>query len=56
MRRAKPQPIDTRLPRLRSAALLKRSEPPSRDHKPSAVPTPRVGRGKNFRLRNVHRD
>jgi hypothetical protein len=56
MRRPKPQPKDTRLLRLRSAALPKRVEGLAHDHKSPLVPTPRLTRGRNFRLRKLRRD
>jgi hypothetical protein len=56
MRRPRPQPKDTRLPRLRNAVPPERAEGVNPIHKTSERPTPRIKPGKNLRLRDVHRD
>ena len=56
MRRPKTQPKDTRLPRLHDATPTRRTDGPAHDHTSPKLPTPRVTRGTNFRLRNVKRD
>lgn len=56
MRRPKPQPIDTRLPRLRNATPKKPDERLTHDRKSAEGAVPRISRGRTFRLRNVHHD
>jgi hypothetical protein len=56
MRRPKPKPQDTRLPRLRNATPAKRANGPVHDRRTSEDPVTQVSRGKNFRLRNLHPD
>jgi hypothetical protein len=55
MRRPKPQPKETRVPRLRNASPPKHGDTKSHERH-SNGPSPRVMRGKTFRLRNVNRD
>jgi hypothetical protein len=56
VRRPKPQPKLTRLPRLRDATSHDRGDAAAHEHKKPAKPVARVTRGRNFRLRNVHHD
>jgi hypothetical protein len=56
MRRPKPQPKQTSVPRLRNARLPKQGGRAARDHTSVKLPTPRLTRGRTYRLRSVHRD
>ena len=56
MRRPKPKPKETRVPRLRNARLPKQGEGVPREHASPKIPTPRLSCGRSFRLRSVRRD